>query len=133
MSLVADASIVVAALVDDGPTGRWAETALGSGPLAAPHLLLVESANIVRRAVLHGQVAEEVGSLAHADLLRLPVELFDYEPFGERCWQLRANVTTYDAWYVALAETLTVPLATLDHRLARATGPRCEFHTPPDP
>jgi len=50
--------------------------------------------------------------------------------FDERVWQLRANVTPYDAWYVALAEALDVPLATLDLRLATAPGPRCRFLTP---
>ncbi len=54
-----------------------------------------------------------------------------YEPFADRVWQLRHSVTPYDAWYVAIAEAFEVPLATLDHRLANAPGPRCSFSTPP--
>lgn len=57
-------------------------------------------------------------------------ELFPYAPLADRCWQLRANVTAYDAAYVALAEQLDVRLATLDSRLADAAGPRCDFATP---
>jgi hypothetical protein len=51
--------------------------------------------------------------------------------FAQPVWELRANVTSYDAWYVAVAEQCDLPLATLDQRLARATGPRCRFHLPP--
>jgi predicted nucleic acid-binding protein len=68
--------------------------------------------------------------LAHADLLDLGVELFPYEPFAQRIWDLRATVTPYDGWYVALAEHLDAPLATLDRRLGRAPGPTCAFLTP---
>jgi predicted nucleic acid-binding protein len=65
------------------------------------------------------------------DLQRLSVELFPYGPLAERIWELRANVTPYDAWYVALSEELGVPLLTLDGRLARAPGPTCRFELPP--
>ena len=91
----------------------------------------VEVANVLRRAALAGEIAVEVASLAHADLLLLRVERFPYEPFAERVWELRANVTAYDVWYLALAETLEAPVATLDGRLVAATGPRCEFRVPP--
>jgi len=130
MSLVVDAGVVVAALIDGGPDGQWAESILLSDQLAAPHLMPVEVANILRRAALSGEISEDSASLAHGDLLLLRVELFPYEPFGRRVWELRANVTAYDAWYVALAESLAVPMATLDHRLARASGPRCPFRSP---
>lgn len=130
MTIVVDAALVVAALVDSGPDGRWAESVLPSQPLAAPHLMPVEAANILRRAALAGDLSPDTAAVAHADLLRLRVDLFPYEPFGPRVWRLRENVTAYDAWYVALAESLESPLATLDVRLARAPGPRCRFHTP---
>ncbi|MGI8578807.1 MAG: type II toxin-antitoxin system VapC family toxin [Nocardioidaceae bacterium] len=69
--------------------------------------------------------------MAHADLTDLRVELFPYQPFAARVWELRENVTASDAWYVAMAEHIRAPLATLDLRLARAHGPRCAFRTPP--
>ena len=130
MTLVVDASCVVAALADDGPDGRWAEAQLADNALAAPHLMLVEAADILRRAVLAGDLSADVGSLAHADLLLLRVGLFSYEPFADRVWELREAVTAYDGWYVAVAESLSAPLATIDTKLSRVHGPRCVFRTP---
>jgi predicted nucleic acid-binding protein len=127
VTLVVDASMVVAALVDSGADGRWAEPLLTSDSLAAPHLIMAEAANILRRSALAGAISAEQASLAHADLLDLRVELFPYAPFASRVWELRENVTCYDAWYVAIAEALNAPLATLDARLAKAPGPRCRF------
>lgn len=131
MTLVIDAALVIAALIDDGADGRWAESMLLSDHVAAPHLMPVEAANILRRAALAGSVSDDTASMAHADLAQLRVELFPYEPFGPRVWELRSNVSAYDAWYVALAESLDAPLGTLDVRLSRAPGPRCRFRTPP--
>ena len=131
MTLVVDASVVVAALLDSGPDGHWAEECLARAQLCAPHLMPVEAANIIRRAGLSGEVSRDVTTLAHHQLLALRCELFAYEPLAERAWALRANLTTYDACYVALAEALECELATLDFRLARATGPQCRFSLPP--
>jgi predicted nucleic acid-binding protein len=131
MTLVIDASTVVAALTDTGDDGLWAETMLTVDSLAAPHLMPVEAANILRRLALAGDISGDAASLAHSDLLDLRVELYPYEPFAARIWTLRDNVTCYDAWYVALAETLNAKLATLDRRLAAAPGTRCRFQTPP--
>jgi predicted nucleic acid-binding protein len=130
VSLVVDASVVVAALVDAGRDGAWAETQVVSDHLLAPHLMPVEAANILRRAALAGDISPDVASMAHADLLDLPVELVAYEPVAQRVWELRDTLTADDAWYVALAESLDVPLATLDRRLSRAPGTRCAFTTP---
>jgi len=130
---VVDASVVVAALVDSGPDGEWSEATLGSVSLAAPHLLLVEAANILRRATRARQISEDAATLAHVDLLQLRVELFPYELVAARVWELRNTLTAYDAWYVALAEALDAPLATLDRKLTRAPGPRCAFKVPPRP
>jgi len=130
MTLVVDASVVVAALVDGGSDGTWAEDILANGPLAAPHLVLVETANILRRLELAGSVPAPAARLAHDDLLALRVALYPYEALAARAWALRAKLTIYDASYVALAEALSVPLATLDRKLSRATGPRCRFLTP---
>jgi len=130
MTLVVDAGFVVAALVDDGPVGTWADHLLGSECLAAPHLMPVEVAAVLRRNALAGTISADTAALAHADLLNLRVELFPYEPLATRSWELRPDVTTYDAWYVALAELLGASLATVDLRLAKTSGPRCAFVTP---
>lgn len=131
MTLVVDASVVVAALADDGGTGRWAEELLLADHLAAPHLMPAEAANILQRAALAGDLTADAAALAHADLGDLRADLFPYRPIAARAWELRGNLTAYDAWYVALAELLDAELATLDERLARAPGPRCAFLVPP--
>ncbi len=129
MTVVVDASAVVAALVDTGPDGRWAESLLTARP-SAPQLLLVEVANVLRRAARVGSITDDVAALAHADLLDLRVDLVPYHHVADRVWSLRHNLTTYDAYYVAVAELLEVPLVTLDRRLADAPGPTCEIRTP---
>ena len=188
MTVVVDASVVVAALASADATGRWAESVLAGEPLAAPHLMPVEAASILHRAELAGEISADAASLAHADLRRLRVEYFPYDPFAERIWELRSlglaappgsperarpflpplqqqadrlaaacqrlqakidafvtrqkqagqpsrhqGLTSYEAWYVALAEFLGAKLATLDTRLALVPGPRCDFCLPPPP
>jgi predicted nucleic acid-binding protein len=128
--LVVDASAIVAALADDGPDGEWARSLLQAEPLATPHLMPVEAANILRRSALAGAIPGTAATLAHEDLLQLRIDMLPYEPYARRVWQLRRNLTAYDAWYVALAESLDSPLVTLDQRLAHAPGPECRFRTP---
>lgn len=128
--MVLDANVVVAALVDNGPKGKWAEQLLVDDGLVAPHLMMFEVANILRRLALAGEISDDLVTLAHADLLDLRIELFTYDALASRVWDLRNNVTCYDAAYVALAEGLGCPLATLDIRLTKAPGLSCRFLTP---
>ncbi|GAB2510846.1 hypothetical protein GCM10027064_05420 [Microbacterium petrolearium] len=130
MTVVIDAGVVASALLSSGEDGEWALSLLAVNPLAAPHQMPAEAANVLRRAELAGRIDAQTAALAHDDLLDLRVELFSFEPFAARAWELRQSVTIYDAWYVALAEHLDAPLATLDLRLSRAPGPRCAFLTP---
>jgi predicted nucleic acid-binding protein len=130
MSVVVDASVLVAATIDSGPDGVWAEEMLLQGGILAPHLVLVEATNILRRLERLKELSPLEAAIAQRDLTRLAIDLLPFEPFADRVWELRRNVTSYDAWYVAIAETFALPLATLDHRLARATGPTCRFLTP---
>ena len=127
---VVDASVMVAATTDAGDVGEWAEGVLELGDLVAPHLVLVEAANILRRLESSGHLTRLESTAAHQDLLSLDTELLPYEPFAERIWELRQNLTSYDAWYVAVAEAFDIPLATIDRRLTRAPGPRCSFFSP---
>ncbi len=130
MITVPDASTLVAALVDAGPEGRWARSILARGTLAGPELLLAEATNVLRRLEQAGQIPEFQAAVAQRDVMRLNVETFPYTPFAARVWELRRNLTAYDGWYVALAEALDCPLATLDRRLARSSGPACEIIVP---
>jgi predicted nucleic acid-binding protein len=131
VSSVVDASVLVAATADSGAEGVWAEDVVRSGSLIAPHLALAEATNILRRLELAGKLGRVEASAAARDLLLLDLELVPFSPFAARAWELRTNVTSYDAWYVAVAEELDLPLATLDRRLAAASGPRCRFLLPP--
>jgi len=130
LSAVVDASVLVAALIDAGPDGAWAEQIIADGGLQAPELARVEATNILRRLELTKLVTTMEANAAHADLMALELELFPFDPFADRVWELRHNVTGYDAWYVAVAEALRLPLATLDLRLAAANGAQCAFLTP---
>lgn len=130
MSIVIDSSVVVAALVDSGPHGIWAEDVLASNSLYGPELVRAEATNILRRLERAKQITTPEANAAHEDLTQLEIELFAFDPFADRIWRLRHDVTSYDAWYVALAEALTLPLATLDEPLSRAKGPNCKFLTP---
>lgn len=127
MSIVVDASVLVAAATDTGRDGLWAESVLARGELAAPQLVLVEATNVLRRLERERLLEPRDADEARRDLLILPLDLFPFEPFAERVWELRRTVSSYDAWYVALAEGIDAPLATLDARLRRASGPRCKF------
>ena len=128
--VVCDASAVVTALLDAGADGQWAAQRLMGADLFAPAVLPFECANVIRRHELNGLISADLGAQAHMDLLELAVELWPYDAVAERVWQLRANVTVYDGAYAALAETLRVPLITLDRRLAFAPGLGCVVETP---
>ena len=122
--------MVVAALVDSGPSGDWAEGVLAGGLLQAPELVHAEATNIFRRLERAKLITTPEANAAQDDLMQLDIELFPFEPFADRIWELRHNVTSYDAWYVAIAETLKLPLATLDEPLSKSHGVTCKFLTP---
>ena len=131
MTLVIDASALVDALIDTDRKGIWAEAMLDDPRLAAPEFALAETANLLRRGELHGRLTRDEAAAALRHVLRLPIERHPFTPYAERIWQLRHNLTVYDAWYVAIAERLGCPLVTLDVNLYRAPGPACEILIPP--
>ena len=128
--VVVDASVLVAAVLDTGPDGEWARRVTTQERLIAPQLAPIEAANVLRRAELAGRVSGLEATASYRDIVGLQLELLNFEPFAQRIWELRLNLTTYDAWYVACAEALDIPLATLDARLGRAPEPTCEFRLP---
>ena len=129
--VVVDSSALVALLTDGGTAGQWVATRLLGASPAAPELAMYETANILRRQVVRGALSPAEAGLAHADLQALPVNLWPYAACADRVWQLRGSLTVYDASYVAVAELLGAELVTLDVKLARASGPRCQIMTPP--
>jgi predicted nucleic acid-binding protein len=130
LNIVIDSSVLVAALVDSGPHGEWAEEVLAGGLLLAPELVRAEATNIFRRLERAKLITTPEANAAQDDLMQLDIELFPFEPFAGRIWELRRNVTGYDAWYVAIAEALKLPLATLDEPLSKSNGVACKFLTP---
>ena len=128
--MVVDASVLVAATTDAGLVGTWAEDILAEGEIVAPHLVLVEATNVLRRLERSKQLTLLEASAAQRDLVSIDMLLVSFEPFAERVWELRRNISSYDAWYVAVAEAFNLPLATLDRRLSRASGPTCRFLVP---
>ena len=130
MTIAIDASVIVAALVDTGRDGIWAESLIAGNTLVAPELVMVETTNVLRRLELAKELSPLQSKLAQQDLMRLDIQLFPFHPFAERVWALRKNITSYDAWYVALAEALDCSLATLDIKLKNASGTKCSFAVP---
>lgn len=128
---VVDSSAVVAMLTDAGPDGRWATAELRDATeLMAPALMPFEVDNILRRHELAGLLSRDQAAQAHADLVAFDVVAWPHEVVADRIWGLRSNLTAYDASYVALGELLDAPLVTLDDRIGRASGHRCEVRTP---
>ena len=128
--VVCDASAVVAVLLDSGSDGQWATARLTDADLFAPTLLPYQCTNVIRRAELSGAISADQAAQAHADLLDLAVDLWPYDVLATRTWELRANLSGYDAAYVALAEILAAPLVTLDQRIQRAPGITCSVSVP---
>jgi predicted nucleic acid-binding protein len=128
--IVLDSSATLDYLLAAG-TGEWVETRLvADSDVHAPHLLDVEVANTLRRRVRTRAIRETRARQALEDLSDLDVTRYPHLPFIERIWELRANLTAYDAVFVALAEALGATLVTTDSRLARAPGVRADIVTP---
>ena len=123
--IVADASVIAEALVDDGARGDRFRLRLRGERLSAPHLVDVEVVSALRRQSAAGLLDARRAALALTDLQELPLRRFPHTPLMARCWELRNNLTVYDASYVALAELFEVTLLTADQRLARSPGLRC--------
>lgn len=124
--IVFDASAAVALLLNTPSHAATIRRRLASPSeaLHAPHLLDLEVAQVVRRFVLHGDLAPARASAALRDFAQLAIERYPHTAFLPRVWQLRDNLSAYDAVYIALAEALAAPLLTLDARLHAAPGHR---------
>ena len=123
--LVVDASVLATALADDGTDGDIARGRLRGQELAAPELIDLEVVSVLRRQLSVGKLDPRRARLALDDLLELPIRRVSHRALLRRCWQLRDNLSVYDAAYVALAKALDAPLLTADARLAKAPGVGC--------
>jgi predicted nucleic acid-binding protein len=121
--IVLDASSVLEVLLRTEAAVRIEDRIFSSEEtLHAPHLLDLEVAQVLRRYSASGQMDPERGRQALADLTDLPITRYPYDLFLPRIWELRHNMTAYDAVYVALAETLPATLITRDARLNSVPG-----------
>jgi predicted nucleic acid-binding protein len=124
--IVIDASVLANVLADDGPDGEAARAHLrDAGELMAPDLVDVETVSVMRKRWLAKDLSARRFHTAIDDLEMLAVIRYPTRPLMRRAYELRSNVTPYDAAYVALAEGLACPLVTADERLASAPGPKC--------
>jgi predicted nucleic acid-binding protein len=127
--IVVDASAVLELLLRTPAAAAVERQLFAEGEtLHAPHLIDVETAQVLRRYALAGDIGEERGREALKDLADLPMRRYSHEFLMPRIWELRNNLTAYDAVYVALAEALDAPLVTRDRRLAAAPALRTRVH-----
>jgi predicted nucleic acid-binding protein len=124
--IVVDASVLAPALADDDADGDRARDRLRGEQLAAPELIDLEVVSPLRRAPRADRLDERRSAQALTDLAALPLRRVPHLPLLARVWELRDNLSAYDASYVALAEALDTALFTADGRLKRASGIRCE-------
>ncbi|MEU6131319.1 type II toxin-antitoxin system VapC family toxin [Saccharopolyspora sp. NPDC047091] len=128
--LVVDASALADALLDDGPSGRRARSALAADDhWAAPAHIHIEVMSVIRGRLLGQKITIERAEDATTALVDMALDQVDPTRLLPRMWELRGNVTAYDAAYVAAAEQLGCPLLTGDRRLSRVRGVRCEIRT----
>lgn len=119
--VVIDASALVDALLVNGA----ARSRLAAESLQAPELIDAELLSVLRRLVLAGKLHDTAALQALTIANQLGLRRYASRALWRRAWELRLNLSAYDALYVALAEQLQVPLLTADARLARAPGLRC--------
>ena len=125
---VLDASAFAEALTSGAPVGEVARERIARETAwQAPTILHAEVVSAIRGLVLRGHLERPRADDARARLRASDIALYPFVPFERRVWELRDVVSTYDGWYVALAETLETSLVTTDARLARAVGPVCEI------
>lgn len=130
MTVVIDASVLVAALAKTGRHAAWAEALVLDRDLVAPEVLLWETASVLRGLERRAALSRPDAELAHRELWELDLELVPFEALAERAWSLRYRLSIHDAAYVALGELSTWPVATLDLRLVRGAEGLCGFETP---
>jgi predicted nucleic acid-binding protein len=123
---VVDTSAVLEAIVAVDPAPGLIERLAGDGDLHTPHLIDIEVLHALRRLNAIGELSEERASDARADFRELAMVRYPHVSLSNRIWELRHNLTAYDAAYVALAEALEVPLVTCDRRLGDTPGHTAE-------
>jgi predicted nucleic acid-binding protein len=124
--IVIDASVIAEVLIADDDEGDQLRERLRGEQLVAPEVVDVEVMSTLRRAARAKRLDQRRSAQALSDLAKLPMQRVPHLPLLGRVWELRDNLSAYDACYVALAEALGAVLLTADGRIKRATGVRCQ-------
>ncbi len=126
--IVIDASVLAEALTGSGPISDAARAELATDSRwAAPAILKTETLSVIRGRLIGKKITQHAADEAMADLLTVVIDRIDEDCLLPRMWELRDNMTCYDAAYVAAAEALGCPLVTTDGKLSRAIGPKCQI------
>jgi predicted nucleic acid-binding protein len=120
--LVVDTSAVLEALVATDPARGLVDRLARDGDLHVPHLIDIELLHVLRRLNALGELSDERAAAARADYRDLALVRYPHGALSDRIWELRHNLTAYDAAFVTLAEFLEAPLITCDGRLEAAAG-----------
>jgi len=122
---VTDAGIWIRAIVDEYPGGPVRQRLVSHASVASPALIDLEFTNVLRGLVTKKSISLRQAERALTEFMQAPIQRYGHLALLDRIWHLRANLTSYDASYVALAELLGVDLLTIDRRLAGVPGIRC--------
>lgn len=125
--LVVDTSAILETLAALDPAPGLVERLVEDGDLHGPHLIDTELLHALRRLTLNREISDERAADTRSDFEELALVRYPHAPLSDRVWELRHNMTAYDATFVALAEVLRVPLITCDARLASAPGHGAEI------
>jgi predicted nucleic acid-binding protein len=128
---VIDASVLVDALVVSGGAGDAAREELRDVPvLEVPAIFRAEALSALRSLVARGELRSGRAATAVEQVRTVRAIRYPFEPFARRAWELRNNLSIYDAWYVALAEWLDTEMVSSDQALTSARGLRCRIRRP---
>lgn len=130
ITLVLDASVAIEVFSSPEPDPELRRRVL-TGTAAAPELFDIEACNVLRKMVLRGRISASDASGVLQDIRDAPIDRIAHRHLVQRVWELRDNVTAYDASYVALAELIGVPLVTCDARIGRASGHQASIEVYP--
>jgi len=123
--VVTDAGVWIRAIVDEGPGGPVRARLAGEVSVAAPALVDLEFTNVLRGLLAKKSINDRNAEWALTEIAQAPIQRYGHQALLRRIWQLKANMTAYDAAYVALAELLGADLLTIDRRIAGVPGIRC--------
>jgi predicted nucleic acid-binding protein len=124
--IVLDNSALIEYLIGDNDIAKRVRKLLPGQEIAVPHSIDLECLSVLRKAVRSGALETTRAVEAFELFRRLPLRRYEHRPLLSRIWELRDNMTSYDAAFAALAEQLGASLVTVDAKFGRTPGLRCQ-------